>query len=183
MKKYIVPVLAALVVGACAHKEAEPVAAPATPAAPPAPTKAEAVLKSAKGSKVKGTIHFTEENGEIKVEVMAEGMKSGPHGFHIHETGDCSAADFSSAGGHFNPASGKHGSLTSANRHAGDMGNIMADRKGKSNQSFTMKGSLSGAESIIGKAVIIHKGKDDLKSQPAGNSGAREACGVIEALN
>ncbi|WP_413576653.1 superoxide dismutase family protein [Bdellovibrio sp. HCB290] len=179
MKRFIAPVLAALFISACAHKEEAPVTA--APPAPPAPTKAQAVLKAGKGSKIKGTVHFTEENGELKVETMIEGLKPGPHGFHIHETGTCEG-DFTSAGGHFNPSNAKHGSLTSADRHMGDMGNLMADKKGKGNTTITIKGSLSGAEGIIGKSIIVHKGKDDLKSQPAGNAGAREACGVIEAM-
>ncbi|MGE5086942.1 MAG: superoxide dismutase family protein [Bacillota bacterium] len=177
MKKFIAPVLALFFVGACAHKP-EPVAPVAPPPPPPAPTKAQAVLKAAKGSKVKGVIHFIEENGEVKVEAMVEGLKSGPHGFHIHETGDCTG-DFSSAGGHFNPTSTKHGSMTSAEHHVGDIGNLVATKKGKAESTVTLKTSV---ENLIGKAVIIHKGKDDLKSQPAGNSGPREACGIIEAL-
>jgi len=177
MKKFIAPVLALFVVGACAHKPAEPVA-PVAPPPPPAPTKAQAVLKPAAKSKIKGIIHFIEENGEVKVEAMVEGLKAGPHGFHIHETGECTG-DFSSAGGHFNPTAMKHGSMTTAEHHVGDMGNLVATKKGKAESTTTLKTSL---ESLIGKSVIIHKGKDDLKSQPAGNSGPREACGIIEAL-
>ncbi|WP_413559513.1 superoxide dismutase family protein [Bdellovibrio sp. HCB209] len=179
MKRFIAPVLAVLFIGACAHKEEAPVVA-APP--PPAPTKAQAVLKTAaKGSKVKGMVHFTEENGEIKVETMIEGMKPGPHGFHIHEVGTCEG-DFTSAGGHFNPSGKKHGAATAEERHVGDLGNLMADRKGKGNTTITMKGSLSGPEGIIGKSIIVHKNKDDMKSQPAGNAGPRDACGVIEAM-
>lgn len=157
----------------------------ATPTAPPIiPTKAQAVLKTMAGSKAKGIIHFTEDGGKMKVETMVEGLKSGPHGFHIHEVGDCSKADFSSAGGHFNPTHSGHGSLDSKKRHAGDLGNLYVDTKGKANVTIVVEGLTMkpGAQSIIGKSVIIHKDKDDLKSQPAGNSGAREACGVIEAL-
>lgn len=176
--------------GACAQmqKKSEPTpetSSTTTPAeAQPAPTKAQAVLKSANGSKVKGIIHFTEEDRGMKVETIVEGLKPGPHGFHIHETGDCSKADFSSAGGHFNPEKGHHGSRDSKKRHAGDMGNLVADNKGKANVTMTVEGMTMkpGAQSIIGKAVVIHADKDDLKSQPAGNSGARIACGVIEAL-
>ncbi|QLY25735.1 superoxide dismutase family protein [Bdellovibrio sp. KM01] len=180
MKRFIAPVLAALLIGACAHKEEAPVVA-ATPPPPPPPTKAQAVLKAAKGSKIKGVVHFTEENGEIKVETMIDGLKAGPHGFHIHEVGTCEG-DFTSAGGHFNPTGKKHGSPTAQERHLGDMGNLMADKKGKGNTAMTLKAALNGPEGIIGKSIVIHKGKDDLKSQPAGNSGAREACGVIEAM-
>nr|BFD61581.1 superoxide dismutase family protein [Bdellovibrio sp. HM001] len=152
-------------------------------AAAAAPQKAQAVLKTVKGSKLKGIIHFTEENGKMKIETMVEGIKPGPHGFHIHENGDCSAADFSSAGGHFNPSKGTHAGHDVAGRHVGDLGNLVADNKSKANTTLIVDGmTMKGPESIIGKAVVIHKDKDDLKSQPAGNSGARIACGVIEAL-
>ncbi|KYG69202.1 superoxide dismutase [Bdellovibrio bacteriovorus] len=148
-----------------------------------APTRAQAVLKASHDSKVKGIIHFTED-GNLKIETMAEGLKPGPHGFHIHEVGDCSKGDFSSAGGHFNPTQAHHGAADSKHRHAGDLGNLMANNKGKANVTMTVEGLTlkPGPNSIIGKSVIIHKDKDDLKSQPAGNSGPRIACGVIEAV-
>ncbi len=179
MKRFIAPVLAALLIGACAHKEEAPVVA--APPPPPPPTKAQAVLKAAKGSKIKGVVHFTEENGEVKVETMIDGLKPGPHGFHIHEVGTCEG-DFTSAGGHFNPTNKKHASPSASEHHMGDLGNLMADKKGKGNTTMVLKGPLNGPEGIIGKSIVIHKGKDDLKSQPAGNSGPREACGVIEAM-
>ncbi|MEN0059663.1 MAG: superoxide dismutase family protein [Bdellovibrio sp.] len=148
------------------------------------PSKAQTVLKSQPGSKVKGLVHFTENNGVMKVEVMVEGLKPGPHGFHIHEIGDCSKPDYSSAGGHFNPTKNHHGSLNTKTRHAGDFGNLIANAKGKAVltlevSDLTLK---PGATSILGKSVIVHRDQDDLKSQPAGNSGPRIACGVIEAL-
>ncbi|UYL10317.1 superoxide dismutase family protein [Bdellovibrio sp. SKB1291214] len=181
MKRYLAPVLAALVIGACAHKEEAPVA-PAAPPPPPPPTQAHAVLKAAKGSKIAGTIHFTEANGEITVKADVTGLKKGSfHGFHIHEVGTCEG-DFSSAGGHFNPTGKKHGSPTAEEKHVGDLGNVKADKKGVLNTTITLKAPLNGPEGIIGKSIIIHKGKDDLKSQPAGNSGPREACGIIEAM-
>lgn len=148
-----------------------------------APQKAQAVLKSVKGEHIKGTIHFYEQNGVMKIETLVDNLKPGPHGFHIHAKGDCSSADFSSAGGHFNPTHKNHGSLDSKVRHAGDLGNLIADTKRKAYTRFETKSlTLAGAQSIIGKSIIIHKDKDDLKSQPTGNSGARIACGVIEAL-
>lgn len=185
MKNMFVVTLAAVSLSACAHKQqhddhhAEPAAAQT-----PAPQKAQAVLKAPKGSKLKGMIHFTEENGKMKIETMVDGIKPGPHGFHIHEKGDCSAADFSSAGGHFNPHQGTHADHNTPGRHVGDLGNLIADNKSKAYTTLIVDGMTMkpGAESIIGKSVIIHKDKDDLKSQPAGNSGPRIACGIIEAL-
>lgn len=184
MKKMIAPILALFVLGACSHKAVEP-QTPATPPPPPAPTKAQAVLKPAKDSKIKGIIHFIAEGDEVKVEAMVEGLKAGPHGFHIHETGDCTdaAAGFKKAGGHFNPTQHVHADVIVSPRHVGDMGNLVADNKNKVNSSVTIEGlPLGGPESIIGKAVIIHKNKDDGKTQPTGNAGDRLACAVIESI-
>ena len=180
-KIYLLPLI---VLSACAHKAEEKPAEPAAPVAVAAPVvqKAQAVLKgSGKSSKVKGVVHFTEENGKTSIEVIAEGIKSGPHGFHIHEGKDCTG-DFSSAGGHFNPTTKTHGAPDAAH-HAGDLGNVTADKNKKIQQTIAAEGlTLTGTDSIVGKTVIIHQDRDDLKSQPAGNSGKRIACGTIEAL-
>lgn len=194
MKNLILATFVTVALSACAqfHKKSENGTAPSqtttTPTATPvAATKAQAVLKPSINSKVKGIVHFSEDGDAVKIETMVEGLKPGPHGFHIHEVGDCSKADFSSAGGHFNPGHGNHGALDSKDakkRHAGDLGNLMADTKGKANAIIIVDGLTvkPGPHSILGKAIIIHNDKDDLKSQPAGNSGPRAACGVIEAL-
>lgn len=189
MNKMLLVSLLAVAMTSCMYKSKKAEApAPAeptpTPTATAAPQKAQAVLKTIKGSKLKGIIHFSEGDGEMKIETMVEGIKPGPHGFHIHEKGDCSAADFSSAGGHFNPTKGSHAGHDGHGRHVGDMGNLIADNKSKAITTLVIKGMTMkpGPESIIGKAVVIHADQDDLKSQPAGNSGARIACGVIQAL-
>src|SRR5207249_4636687 len=103
-------------------------AAAAAAAAPPKPavTHAIAVLIPGKDSKVAGTIHFKKEGTGVHVTGALTGLAAGNHGFHIHELGDCSAADFTSAGGHFNPAGNPHGGPKDAKRHEGDMGNIEA---------------------------------------------------------
>src|SRR6188474_1576764 len=85
-------------------------AAAAQTAAPPAANHAIAVLTPAKDGKVGGTIHFMKTAGGVKVSGTVTGLAPGAHGFHVHEFGDCSAADFTSAGGHFNPAGNPHGS-------------------------------------------------------------------------
>jgi Cu-Zn family superoxide dismutase len=137
------------------------------------------------GSEVHGTVTFTfDENypgADVEAQVM--GLSTGLHGFHIHETGDCSAPDASSAGGHFNPNGGPHGSPDNAagERHLGDLGNLEADSDGVA--QYTRHDQLlviSAAESIVGKAVIVHEGPDDFRTQPDGGGGARVACGVIE---
>jgi Cu-Zn family superoxide dismutase len=146
----------------------------------PGITRAVAVLHGIKGNEVSGTVTFTKENNTIRVVADIVGLKPGKHGFHIHEYGDCSSEDGSSAGGHFNPDNVKHGAPTDAVRHVGDLGNIEADNNGRAHLEMTDSLlSFSGSHSIIGRGVILHSGTDDLVSQPSGNAGARIACGVI----
>ncbi|HEY8270373.1 MAG TPA: superoxide dismutase family protein [Pseudobdellovibrionaceae bacterium] len=157
--------------------------ATAKPVEDQGPFSAQATIKPAKAQRAKGFIHFTQSGSKVKVEAMLEGLKPGPHGFHIHEKGDCSTPDFTSAGSHFNPTHKAHGGLEATEKHSGDMGNIIADSKGKAKINLELSGiTLGGSEGIIGKAIIIHENADDFKTQPTGNSGGRIACGVIEAL-
>jgi len=159
-------------------------AAPAEPPKPePAPPKhAQAELAPASKSKVKGTAQFVETDGGVEITINVEGLKPGDHGWHVHEKGDCSAPDAKSAGDHFNPENHKHGAPDAEEHHAGDFGNLTAGKDGKATTTFTMKGvTLSeGPTSLINRALIIHEKKDDLKTQPSGNAGARFACGVIK---
>ncbi len=140
---------------------------------------ATATLSPTQDSDVKGTVTFSQSGDAVQVEANVMGLSEGMHGFHIHETGDCSAPDASSAGGHFNPAGNEHGARTDSARHMGDMGNIEADAEGNATASFT--DSVIEMDQIMGKAVIVHSGEDDLTSQPSGAAGNRMACGVIEA--
>ncbi len=143
-------------------------------------TKAIAVLHPTQGSSVGGTVTFTADGDTMKVVADLTGLTAGKHGFHIHEFGDCSDPKAASAGGHFNPANHQHGAPDATDRHAGDLGNIEADASGKAHLEMTdqmMK--LSGADSIVGHAVIVHEKADDLKTQPTGDAGGRLACGVI----
>ena len=141
---------------------------------------AVAVMVPGEGSNAKGKITFLQQDGSVKIIVDMEGLKSGKHGFHIHEFGDVSDMKGVSAGGHFNPTNKKHGGPMDAERHVGDLGNIIADKNGKVHQEIIDKIiSLNGVNSIIGRAVVVHAGMDDLKTQPTGNSGARVAFGVI----
>jgi Cu-Zn family superoxide dismutase len=145
-----------------------------------AATKATAVLIPTEGNKVHGVVTYTESGSGVRVSARIEGLTPGKHGFHIHEFGDCSSKDGSSAGGHFNPAGAPHAAPEAAQRHAGDMGNIEADQNGVANLEYNdtvMKLGDHGA--IIGRGVIVHANPDDLKTQPTGNAGGRLACGVI----
>ena len=143
---------------------------------------ATAVLAPTKGNSASGTVNFTQKGEVVRVEAKISGLAAnGTHGFHIHEKGNCSAADASSAGAHFNPSGAKHGGPVGAVRHGGDLGNLRADANGYAQASLEVMGIALGTDpnSIIGRAVVVHGGPDDLKSQPAGNSGPRVACGLI----
>jgi len=147
----------------------------------PETIKATAKLESKSGSNVTGTVTFIQRRDLTEVLVDIENLKPGKHGFHIHEKGDCSAPDASSAGGHFNPTHQHHGGPSTAERHSGDLGNIEAPASGKVHWESEFKMNLKGPDSIIGKSVVVHEKEDDFKTDPAGNSGARIACGVITA--
>jgi superoxide dismutase, Cu-Zn family len=138
-------------------------------------------LNPAQGSNVTGTVTFIQVKEGIKVVADIQGLSKGKHGFHIHEKGDCSAPDASSAGGHFNPEGNTHGGPPDMERHVGDLGNVEADASGKVHYEYTdVMLTFEGKNSIIGKSVIVHAKTDDFVTQPTGNSGARVACGVIE---
>lgn len=143
-------------------------------------TKMIAVLHPTEGNKASGTVTFEKTGEGVKVTADLKGLSEGKHGFHIHEFGDCSAIDGGSAGGHFNPTNKNHGAPEDAERHIGDLGNIEAGADGMASYSRVDSVlTLSGENSILGRAVIVHAGEDDLTSQPTGDAGARAACGVI----
>jgi len=135
---------------------------------------------------VKGTIRFEQEgNGPTTVTGEVTGLQPGNHGFHIHQFGDYSAG-CTSAGAHFNPASKEHGGPADAERHAGDLGNIVADAAGKAVINITdTQIPLEGPNSIIGRSVVVHADEDDLgkggfqDSKTTGHAGGRLSCGVI----
>ena len=148
-----------------------------------AQTKVAATLAPSAGNNVAGTVSFVQEGRKVFVVAEVTGLKPGPHGFHVHEKGDCSAPDFSSAGGHFNPSSQPHGDPSAGAHHVGDMPMLVADAKGVATaraELRTMSIGGGGANDIVGKSVVLHADPDDYRSQPAGNSGARIACGVIK---
>ncbi len=142
--------------------------------------KAICVLHPTEGNEVRGTVTFTRNGSTINVVAELEGLTPGMHGFHIHEKGDCSASDATSAGGHFNPDDSQHGGPDDEERHVGDLGNIEAGEDGSARLELEDSViSFSGENSIIGRAVVVHAGEDDLTSQPTGDAGGRLACGVI----
>ncbi|UCF40674.1 MAG: superoxide dismutase family protein [Gemmatimonadota bacterium] len=146
----------------------------------PTVTRAVAVLYPTAGSEVRGTVTFVATDSGILVRADLTGLPPGEHGIHIHELGDCSAPDGTSAGGHFNPDDSPHGAPDDQSRHVGDLGNLTADDAGLARYERTdARIALGGHHSIVGRAVIVHAGADDLVSQPTGSAGARAACGVI----
>lgn len=144
---------------------------------------ATAVLIATSGSAVSGKLTFHEPRDRVvHIQGTIDGLTPGKHGFHVHVNGNCESSDGMSAGGHFSPAGGRHGAPTDAQRHLGDMGNIEADANGRAVVDMTVPGvsiALMGMASIAERSIVVHAGEDDY-SDPAGNSGARVACGVIE---
>ncbi|MBK9070207.1 MAG: superoxide dismutase family protein [Myxococcales bacterium] len=178
-------VLAAIAFAGCASKSA-PVTTPVTPEAPPPAEPVFEVtvpLLARSGSAVSGTVAFRESAGSVAVKLALAGVTPGLHGFHVHEVGDCSAPDGTSAGGHFNPHGANHGASDVEARHAGDMGNVEADAAGNVTAELTITGiTLTPGlpHSIGGRSLILHAAPDDYVTQPTGNAGARIGCGVID---
>ena len=142
---------------------------------------AEAVLAPTVGNKVAGKVSFQQAGDKVRVIAEVTGLKPGAHGFHVHDKGDCSAPDGTSAGPHFNPNTKPHGHPDHAEHHAGDMPQLIADANGVARLTAYL-GSITlneGPSNIVGRSVIVHADPDDFKTQPTGNSGARQACGVI----
>ncbi|APG59767.1 superoxide dismutase family protein [Christiangramia salexigens] len=147
--------------------------------------KVKVQLNAVSDSKLSGNVVFTEENGEVTMTAMISGLEEGKHAIHIHEKGDCSAADGSSAGGHWNPTDAKHGKWGSADGyHKGDIGNFEVDANGNGTVNLTTSewciGCDDAKKNLVGKAVIVHNGVDDYTSQPSGAAGTRVGCGVIK---
>ncbi len=142
---------------------------------------AEAMLSPTKGNNTHGTVTLMQTGNTVRLDARVSGLTPGSHGFHIHEKGDCSAPDATSAGGHFNPTSQPHGSPDQTAHHLGDMPMLVADAQGNASLSATLQGvTLSeGTNSIVSRSLIVHAAPDDFKTQPTGNSGGRVACGVI----
>jgi Cu-Zn family superoxide dismutase len=128
-------------------------------------------------------VAFVPHDGELQVYVDITGLSPGLHGLHVHEKGDCSAPDFSSAGEHFAPRDQPHGDPYSGEHHAGDLGNLDANDEGQVSMRLVAPDltiERSAKNSALGRAVVVHADPDDLITQPSGGSGARIACGVIE---
>ncbi|MGO4303058.1 superoxide dismutase family protein [Cupriavidus sp. RAF12] len=177
---------AAVVVAGCGTGGGSTPTAAASPgsAAMAAGGKAAATLAPKSGTATAGRVTFDQQSGGVMVVVAVTGLPPGTsHGFHVHEKGDCSAPDAMSAGGHFNPTGKPHGQMTMPDHHAGDMNNLTADSAGNARVQFVMSDVTvaPGPNSVVGRAVVVHKDPDDYRTQPTGNSGGRIACGVVAA--
>jgi superoxide dismutase, Cu-Zn family len=154
-----------------------PLAAAAAPAA-------RAVLHDAAGKEV-ARATFSAARGGVRVRVVVSALPPGKHGIHIHAAGKCEPPDFKTAAGHLNPGGKQHGLHNPAGAHAGDLPNLVVAKSGKARASFVARGATlgEGEGSLLGpdgSALVVHADPDDEKTDPAGSSGARIACGVIE---
>jgi len=177
----------ALLVNACIptwRPRLEPRRAPLTPL-----YRAAVDLKDPSGATpVSGHAIFTQRLGQpVHIKAVVHGLPDGPHGFHIHESGDLSKG-CTSAGGHFNPYGNQHGGPDDEDRHVGDLGNIVSKGGIATYERLDKVISLSGPLSIVNRSAIVHAGEDDLgrgkhdDSKTTGHSGARVACGVVRRV-
>jgi Cu-Zn family superoxide dismutase len=147
---------------------------------------ASARIVDAGGAEI-GWARFVEDDaGRLHVSVQVDGLTPGRHGIHLHAVGSCVGPAFTSAGGHHNPLGAKHGLDNPDGAHAGDLPNLVVNVVGRGHiQAVSERATLSlGTRSLLdgdGSAIIIHAGPDDQVTDPTGNSGARVACGVIQA--
>ncbi|MET0360719.1 MAG: superoxide dismutase family protein [Sphingobium sp.] len=151
-------------------------------AATPAPM-AKAMLSAGDGA-ARGEATMSEVPGGLSVKVMAVGVSPGTHAVHIHTTGACAGPDFTSAGGHWNPAAHQHGRDNPAGMHMGDLPNMVVGANGVGEIEYLVPGGVlnGGAMPLFdadGAAIVIHAQADDYKTDPTGNAGGRIACGVL----
>jgi len=169
MRQMILPALSALTLAGCAYPEPKGGA--------PMP------LVDTSGQSV-GTVVAWDSPGGIGLRIRATGLPHGNHGIHVHETGQCAGPDFKSAGGHWNPASRKHGLSNPAGPHGGDLPNVVVAANGVLDAMLTIPGaSLAPGGGLLdadGAALVLHAGPDDNVTEPSGNSGGRIACAVLQ---
>jgi Cu-Zn family superoxide dismutase len=145
--------------------------------------RATAWVNPTEGYEGGGSAIFINEGERVDLQVSFQKMESGVHALHVHEIGDCSAPDGSSAGGHWNPMGHEHGKWGEGSFHLGDVGNITIGEDGEGTLSFSSEHWTMGTgadNDVMGKALIVHAGVDDFTTQPTGAAGKRIACGVIK---
>jgi superoxide dismutase, Cu-Zn family len=141
-----------------------------------------AQLEPTRGNQASGAAIFLSESAGVTLQLSLQNAPPGVHAVHLHETGDCSAHDASSAGGHWNPTAAEHGRWGKPPFHLGDIGNVEVGQDGTGSLNLTSDLWTIGTAAdndILGKAVIVHAKPDDFETQPTGAAGDRIACGVI----
>jgi superoxide dismutase, Cu-Zn family len=142
----------------------------------------QATLRLANGLPA-GTAQLLASGSQVNISVAAAGLSPGVRAVHLHQTGSCETPDFTSAGGHLNPASRQHGHENPAGPHFGDLPNLTVGANGAGTVSTTLRGTRQEALAWIfdadGTAVVIHADADDYRTDPTGNAGGRIACGVL----
>jgi Cu-Zn family superoxide dismutase len=144
------------------------------------PAHAEVKIAPIGNSGVRGTLMLEQSGQSVAVKGKLVGLTPGKHGLHVHEGRSCK-----SRGAHFSPINAPHGAPNTADdqHHAGDLGNVVAAQDGIAEYSGVAKNvTLTGANSIDGRVLVVHSGEDDLTSQPSGKSGEQIACGVIKTM-
>ncbi len=171
-KRYLLPPITALALAGCATMDTLP-----------NERVGETTLQFANGLPA-GTVQLLSNGQTVTVAVAAVGMSPGEHGFHLHTTGKCTAPDFTSAGGHLNPGNETHGSMSPGGQHLGDMPNLVIAANGTGRADVQLEGAAATVLQDIfdadGTAVVVHAGPDDYRTDPAGDAGARIACGVLK---
>jgi superoxide dismutase, Cu-Zn family len=172
MRRRVLVGLAVVLLAACTSVRSQP-----------EPLSAGATLQDKDGKNV-GVATLIQTGDEVRIAVTGYRLPPGPHGLHIHAVGQCTPPDFASAGGHFNPGGKQHGRQNPAGPHAGDLPNLEVAASGEGGFDITTKAVTlgPGPTSLFGDkgtSIVIHAARDDDKTDPAGNSGARIACGVI----
>ena len=141
-------------------------------------------VNSKSGTNTQGTAKFTQTGKNVELDLNVYKLTPGIHAVHLHEKGDCSAADASSAGGHWNPTTEAHGKWGHNEFHKGDIGNLNADKDGTARLVFKTDkwciGCTDESKNIVGKSLVIHAAADDFKTQPTGNAGGRVGCVEIK---
>ena len=141
-------------------------------------------INSKSGTNTQGTAKFSQNGKMVTMDMNVYKLTPGTHAVHVHEFGDCSSTDAKSAGGHWNPSKDDHGKWGSEHFHMGDIGNLVADKNGTARLIFKTDkwclGCSDESKNIVGKAIIIHAGKDDFMTQPTGNAGGRVGCVEIK---